>query len=67
MREAAGAFRQVARYHKIRPTFADALALMRKELLAQEETFCRSSADIDTVRVQLVFVEHSTDERGYAG
>jgi hypothetical protein len=33
--EAAGAFRQVAWYHKTRPTFADALALVRTELWAQ--------------------------------
>jgi DDE superfamily endonuclease len=32
MTEAAGAFRRVAWYHKAHPTFADALALVRKEL-----------------------------------
>ena len=37
MREAAGAFRrQAAWYHKSLPTFADALALVRKELWAQQ-------------------------------
>jgi hypothetical protein len=39
MRQAAGVFRrQAAWYHKAHPTFADALALVRKELWAQEET-----------------------------
>jgi hypothetical protein len=66
MREAAGAFRQVAWYHKRHPTFADALALMRKELWAQEQTFCRSSADIDTVKVPRVFMERLTDALCYA-
>src|SRR5215212_11799333 len=32
MRQAAGTFRQTAWYHKAHPTFADALALVRKEL-----------------------------------
>ncbi len=65
MTQAAGAFRQVAWYHKTHPTFADALALVRKELWAQG-TFCRSSADIDTVRVPRVFVERLTDALCYA-
>ena len=34
--EAAGTFRQAPWYHKSYPTFADALALVRKELWAQE-------------------------------
>ena len=42
MRQAAGALRrQVAWYHKVHPTFADALALVRKQLWAQEEIFLR--------------------------
>src|ERR671910_541313 len=48
--QAAGAFRRVAWYHKTHPTFADALALVRKELWAQG-TFCGSSADTETVKV----------------
>src|SRR3954463_12197831 len=40
--QAAGAFRQVAWYHKAHPTFSDALALVRKELWAYG-TFCESS------------------------
>jgi len=40
MRKTAGALRrQVAWYHKAHPTFADALALVRKQLWAQEEIF----------------------------
>jgi hypothetical protein len=65
MTQAAGAFRQVAWYHKTHPAFADALALVRKELWAQG-TFCRSSADIDTVKVPRTFVERLTDALCYA-
>ena len=65
MTQAAGAFRQVAWYHKTHPTFADALALVRKELWAQG-TFCRSSADIDTVKVPRAFMERLTDKLCYA-
>jgi hypothetical protein len=42
MRQAASAFRQAAWYHKAHPTFANALALVRKELWANA-TFCGSS------------------------
>jgi hypothetical protein len=66
MRGAAETFRQVAWYCKTRPTFADALALVRKELWEQEETFWRSSADIDTVKVPRAFVERLTDAVCYA-
>src|SRR5829696_3832805 len=54
MRQAAGTFRrQAAWYHKRHPTFADALALVRKELWAQEEqqTFYGSAAQTDTIKV----------------
>jgi hypothetical protein len=64
---AAGAFRRAAWYHKRHPTFADALALVRKELWAQEElTFCGSSAQTDTVKVPRAFVERLTDAVCYA-
>jgi len=63
---AAGAFRRAAWYHKRHPTFADALALVRKELWAQELTFCGSSAQTDTVKVPRVFVERLTDAVCYA-
>ena len=41
MGQAAGAPRQAGWYHKRHPTFADALALVRKELWAEEQTFFR--------------------------
>jgi hypothetical protein len=66
MRRRASAFRQAAWYHKTHPTFADALALVRKELWAQEETFCGSLADTETVKVPRAFVERLTDAVCYA-
>ncbi|MDQ3377519.1 MAG: transposase, partial [Actinomycetota bacterium] len=52
MVQAAGTFRQAAWYHKRDPTFSDALALVRKELWAQEEqTFCGSCSATDTIKV----------------
>src|SRR5215204_412610 len=66
MIRAANAFRQVAWYHKARPTFADALALVRRQLWAQEETFCGSSADTDTVKVPRALMERLTDAVCYA-
>jgi DDE superfamily endonuclease len=67
MRQAAGTFRrQVAWYHKAHPTFADALALVRKELWAQEQTFYGSPAHSDTIKVPRAFVERLTDAVCYA-
>jgi hypothetical protein len=66
MTQAAGAFRQAACYHKSHPTFSDALALVRKELWAQKQTFYGSSADIETVKVPRAFVERLTDAVCYA-
>ncbi len=63
--QAAGAFRQVAWYHKTHPTFSDALALVRKELWAHG-TFCESSKQTDTVKVPRAFVEQLTDVVCYA-
>lgn len=68
MRQAADVFRQArqaAWYHKSHPTFADALALVRKELWANE-TFCGSSADTETVKVPRAFMERLTDAVCYA-
>ncbi len=66
-RQVMGAFRQAAWYHKSHPTFvADALALVRKELWAQEETFRGSPADTEPVKVPRVFVERLTDALCYA-
>jgi hypothetical protein len=67
MRQAAGALRRrAAWYHKAHPTFADALALVRKELWAQEQTFCGSPSATDTVKVPRAFVERLTDAVCYA-
>lgn len=65
MTRAAGAFRQAAWYHKSHPTFADALALARKELWAQE-TFSGSPSATDTVKVPRAFLERLTDAVCYA-
>ena len=41
------------------PTFfSDALALVRKELWAQEESFCGSLREADTLKVPRQFVEN---------
>ena len=45
--------------------FADALALVRKELWAQEETFYGSPADTETVKVPRAFMERLTDTLCY--
>jgi hypothetical protein len=66
MTQAAGAFRQAAWYHKRHPTFADALALVRKELWSQEQTFYGSRAKTETVKVPRAFVERLTDAVCYA-
>ncbi len=68
MAQAAGAFRrQAAWYHKAHPTFADALALVRKELWAQEQqTFHGLPSATDTIKVPRAFVERLTDAVCYA-
>jgi hypothetical protein len=66
MTQVVGVFRQAAWYHKSHPTFADALALVRKELWAQEQTFYGSPAHSDTVKVPRAFVERLTDAVCYA-
>jgi hypothetical protein len=67
MTRATGAIRRTAWYHKRAPTFADALAMVRKELWAQEEqTFCGSSVQTDTVKVPRAFVERLTHALCYA-
>jgi hypothetical protein len=65
MRHTAGTFRQTAWYHKRHPTFADALALVRKELWAST-TFCGLPTDTDTVKVPRAFVQRLTDAVCYA-
>ncbi len=66
MTQAADVFRQAGWYHKAHPTFADALGLVRKELWAQEETFCGSPSEIDTVKVPRAFMERLTQTLCYA-
>jgi hypothetical protein len=58
--------RRTAWYRKSYPTFSDALALARKELWAQEETFCRLSWEAETVKVPKAFVQRLTDAVCYA-
>jgi hypothetical protein len=53
--------RKAAWYEKTHPTFSEALALVRKELWAQEQTFYGSSAQTDMVKVPRVFMERLTD------
>jgi hypothetical protein len=65
MAQAADGFRRAAWYHKSYPTFADALALVRKELWASA-TFYGSSADTETVKVPRAFMERLTDALCYA-
>jgi hypothetical protein len=60
------AVRRAAWYEKNHPTFSDALALVRKELWAQEQTFCGWSAQTDMVKVPRVFLERLTDAVCYA-
>ena len=66
MRQAAVTFRRAAWYHKTYPTFADALALVRKELWAQEETFRGSLTDTEAVKVPRALMERLTDALCYA-
>src|SRR5918995_726406 len=61
------AVRPAAWYEKEHPTFCDALALVRKELLAQQEaTFCRSAQQTETVKVPRRFMERLTHAVCYA-
>jgi hypothetical protein len=65
MTQVAGAFRQVAWYHKSHPTFADALAQVRKELWAHE-AFYGSPQQTETIKIPRVFFERLTDAVCYA-
>jgi hypothetical protein len=60
MVRAAGALKQAAWYHKRDPTFADALALVRKELWVSA-TFYGSPERCEMVKVPRDFVERLTD------
>ena len=57
--------RQAAWYRKRHPTFADALAVVRKELWAGA-TFYGSPAQRDTIKVPRAFVERLTEAVCYA-
>ena len=63
---APDAARQTAWYEKRHPTFSDALALVRKELWAQEMSFCGSAQEVETLKVPREFVERLTDAVCYA-
>jgi hypothetical protein len=58
--------RRTAWYDKPHPTFSDALALVRRDLWAQEATFCRSPPNTDTVKVPRALMERLTDAICYA-
>jgi hypothetical protein len=67
MAQGTGTVRRAAWYDKSYPTFSDALALVRKELWAQERaTFYWSAQGDDTVKVPREFVERLTDAVCYA-
>jgi hypothetical protein len=66
MAEGAQIVRKAAWYEKAHPTFSDALALVRRQLWAREETFYRSSRESDTVKVPREFMERLTDAICYA-
>jgi hypothetical protein len=59
------ALRQAAWYRKDHPTFSDALAVVRRELWA-EETFRGSAREADMVKVPREFVERLTETLCYA-
>jgi hypothetical protein len=66
-KKGAEAVRRTVWYDKKHPTFSDALALVRRELWAQEEaTFCGSARENDMVKVPREFVERLTDAVCYA-
>jgi hypothetical protein len=60
LRRASGVIRQAAWYRKRAPTFADALALVRREIWAQA-TFCPSTDNTEMVKVPRGLVERLTE------
>jgi hypothetical protein len=64
LREQSGPIRQAAWYHKRAPTFADALALVRRELWAHE-AFRISDDDSEMVKVPRLLVERLTETLCY--
>ena len=66
-KDANGVVGRTAWYDKKHPTFSDALAVVRKELWAQEwATFCGSAREDDTVKVPREFMERLTNAVCYA-
>ncbi len=57
--------RQSTWYHKEHPTFSDALALVRRQLWAQN-VFSMSNLGVETIKVPRVLVESMTDALCYA-
>jgi hypothetical protein len=57
--------RRAAWYHKPQPTFADALALVRRELWAQA-AFRLSASEPGMVKVPRTFIEHLMETLCYA-
>ena len=57
--------RRAAWYHKPLPTFADGLALVRRELRAQAN-FRLSASEPDMVKVLRTFIEQLTETLCYA-
>jgi hypothetical protein len=60
LREESDLIRQAAGYRKRAPTFADALALARRQIW-RHEGFCTSDAEADTIKVPRAFLEHLTE------
>ena len=65
-KKSANAVRRAAWYDKQRPTFSDALALVRMVLWEREATFCGSPAQTETVKVPRALMERLTDVVCYA-
>jgi hypothetical protein len=66
MMQSMEAVRRAAWYCKPRPTFSDALTLVRKDLWTHATLRRSSPREPDTVKVPRAFVEHLTDTLCYA-
>ena len=64
MADPAGSMRQAAWYRKAHPTFADALALIRRELW-RHQTFHTSSCACEIIKVPRAVVERLTETLCY--
>ena len=58
--------RHSAWYPKVRPTFADALALVRYHLWQQRETFLMSQTDTDMIKIPRSYLDILVDAACYA-